>query len=217
MTETNPQKNRPPCSSSTLEYDCSGCTDRHSEGTHQGCTKQHGHVGCELDTVHVFENDSDAEEMAIIKAYATYGLTESSPPQENTCCPECKAFLDCLCLEHVPHKVVCANGSCTCHQLLGNSEQLTSQAEVTQVDVSPKFKKSHPAYKAGLKDGVEAEASLKGERRRIIEQLREGERMWLIDTIAKCHTTHRDPAEIRFLLKERLLTLGVTSASKDTV
>lgn len=33
---------------STQLPDCSGCTDRNSEGTHQGCTKQHGHVGCDL-------------------------------------------------------------------------------------------------------------------------------------------------------------------------
>lgn len=36
-----------PCSDPELSHDCAGCTDRHSEGTHAGCTKQHGHVGCD--------------------------------------------------------------------------------------------------------------------------------------------------------------------------
>lgn len=35
-----------PCSTPKPDQDCSGCTDPRSEGTHQGCTKQHGHVGC---------------------------------------------------------------------------------------------------------------------------------------------------------------------------
>lgn len=35
------------CSNPELSSDCSGCTDDHTEGTHQGCTKQHGHVGCD--------------------------------------------------------------------------------------------------------------------------------------------------------------------------
>ena len=26
---------------------CTGCTDRDSEGTHQGCTIEHGHIGCD--------------------------------------------------------------------------------------------------------------------------------------------------------------------------
>lgn len=39
---TNPQ---PPKPKEPL-YDCSGCTDRNSEGTHQGHTKQHGCFGC---------------------------------------------------------------------------------------------------------------------------------------------------------------------------
>lgn len=30
----------------TLDSNCSGCTDPNSEGTHQGCTREHGHVGC---------------------------------------------------------------------------------------------------------------------------------------------------------------------------
>jgi hypothetical protein len=30
-----------------ITADCSGCSDPNSEGTHQGCTVQHGHVGCE--------------------------------------------------------------------------------------------------------------------------------------------------------------------------
>lgn len=38
----------PECSDPDLKSDCSGCTDKRSEGTHQGCTKQHGHVGCRL-------------------------------------------------------------------------------------------------------------------------------------------------------------------------
>lgn len=33
---------------SDLSESCSGCTDPRSEGTHQGCTKEHGHVGCNL-------------------------------------------------------------------------------------------------------------------------------------------------------------------------
>lgn len=41
---------RPKCSDPELSHDCTGCTDRHSEGTHQGCTKQHGHVGCDRAT-----------------------------------------------------------------------------------------------------------------------------------------------------------------------
>ena len=41
-------KKKPKCSDPKLQHDCTGCTDRHSEGTHQGCTKQHGHVGCAL-------------------------------------------------------------------------------------------------------------------------------------------------------------------------
>lgn len=36
-----------PCPVPQLDRDCSGCTDRNSEGTHQGCTRQHGHVGCD--------------------------------------------------------------------------------------------------------------------------------------------------------------------------
>lgn len=31
-----------------LTNHCSGCTDSKSEGTHQGCTIEHGHVGCSL-------------------------------------------------------------------------------------------------------------------------------------------------------------------------
>lgn len=27
---------------------CTGCTDERSEGTHQGCTIEHGHIGCDL-------------------------------------------------------------------------------------------------------------------------------------------------------------------------
>lgn len=34
------------CNDPMLVDQCSGCTDRNSEGTHQGCTEQHGHVGC---------------------------------------------------------------------------------------------------------------------------------------------------------------------------
>lgn len=41
------------CVYPNLEGDCSGCTDGRSEGTHQGCTKQHGHIGCDLDTNHI--------------------------------------------------------------------------------------------------------------------------------------------------------------------
>lgn len=37
----------PKCSDSLLISQCSGCTDKNSEGTHQGCTEQHGHVGCD--------------------------------------------------------------------------------------------------------------------------------------------------------------------------
>lgn len=40
---------KPECSDPDLQSECSGCTDDRSEGTHQGCTKQHGHVGCKLD------------------------------------------------------------------------------------------------------------------------------------------------------------------------
>lgn len=36
----------PQCAHPDLDADCSGCTDGRSEGTHQGCTRQHGHVGC---------------------------------------------------------------------------------------------------------------------------------------------------------------------------
>jgi hypothetical protein len=36
------------CPSPKLDGDCAGCTDRRSEGTHAGCTRQHGHVGCRL-------------------------------------------------------------------------------------------------------------------------------------------------------------------------
>lgn len=45
----------PPCSNPDLDSDCSGCTDLKDDpmgGTHQGCTRQHGHVGCVLDTKH---------------------------------------------------------------------------------------------------------------------------------------------------------------------
>lgn len=37
-----------PCPTPDLNEDCAGCTDGRSEGTHAGCTRQHGHVGCEL-------------------------------------------------------------------------------------------------------------------------------------------------------------------------
>jgi hypothetical protein len=37
-----------PCSDPELKSHCSGCTDIRSEGTHQGCTIEHGHVGCDL-------------------------------------------------------------------------------------------------------------------------------------------------------------------------
>lgn len=104
MTETNPQRKRPPCSSPTLEYDCTGCTDRHSEGTHQGCTKQHGHIGCNLSTTSWVVED----------------------PQEKTCCHKC---MSAVFKTGVPYK--CLNPSCECHQLLRNPEQLTPQAEVT--------------------------------------------------------------------------------------
>ncbi len=33
---------------SDLSEDCSGCIDPNTEGTHSGCTKQHGHVGCDV-------------------------------------------------------------------------------------------------------------------------------------------------------------------------
>lgn len=39
------------CSDPKLSRDCSGCTDLRGDpmgGTHQGCTKQHGHIGCNL-------------------------------------------------------------------------------------------------------------------------------------------------------------------------
>jgi mono/diheme cytochrome c family protein len=36
-----------PCSSPNLDEHCSGCTDPHRESTHQGCTIEHGHVGCQ--------------------------------------------------------------------------------------------------------------------------------------------------------------------------
>src|SRR3990167_7152348 len=38
------------CSDPNLESDCSGCTDLRDDplgGTHSGCTKQHGHIGCD--------------------------------------------------------------------------------------------------------------------------------------------------------------------------
>lgn len=37
-----------PCTDPELRHDCTGCTDPNTEGTHQGCTKHHGHVGCAL-------------------------------------------------------------------------------------------------------------------------------------------------------------------------
>ena len=48
LSATVTTKEYPPCTDPTLSEDCSGCSDPHSEGTHQGCTKQHGHVGCDL-------------------------------------------------------------------------------------------------------------------------------------------------------------------------
>lgn len=36
------------CPDPELKRHCSGCTDRYSEGTHAGCTIEHGHVGCDL-------------------------------------------------------------------------------------------------------------------------------------------------------------------------
>lgn len=38
----------PDCADPKLKRECTGCTDKKSEGTHQGCTKQHGHVGCKI-------------------------------------------------------------------------------------------------------------------------------------------------------------------------
>lgn len=40
------------CPDPNLEGDCPGCTDLRDDplgGTHAGCTKQHGHIGCEFD------------------------------------------------------------------------------------------------------------------------------------------------------------------------
>lgn len=47
-----PQVHYPPspCTDPDLKEDCSGCTYLKNDpmgGTHQGCTKQHGHVGCD--------------------------------------------------------------------------------------------------------------------------------------------------------------------------
>ncbi len=40
-----------PCSCPDLSDECSGCFDPDPlGGTHAGCTKQHGHVGCDLAT-----------------------------------------------------------------------------------------------------------------------------------------------------------------------
>lgn len=42
-----------PCSDPELTSHCSGCTDLKDDplgGTHQGCTIEHGHVGCNLST-----------------------------------------------------------------------------------------------------------------------------------------------------------------------
>lgn len=45
----SPQTNGFPCPHKNQPLpECSGCSDPNSEGTHQGCTKQHGHVGCDL-------------------------------------------------------------------------------------------------------------------------------------------------------------------------
>src|SRR3990167_10905451 len=38
------------CQDPNLESNCSGCTDLRDDrmgGTHSGCTKQHGHIGCD--------------------------------------------------------------------------------------------------------------------------------------------------------------------------
>lgn len=36
------------CPCPDLKDHCNGCTSRYSEGTHQGCTVEHGHAGCHL-------------------------------------------------------------------------------------------------------------------------------------------------------------------------
>lgn len=47
FAQTYEPAQKPACANPDLDSDCSGCTDDRSEGTHQGCTKQHGHVGCD--------------------------------------------------------------------------------------------------------------------------------------------------------------------------
>ena len=36
------------CMDPKLSRHCTGCTDGRSEGAHQGCKKEHGHVGCDI-------------------------------------------------------------------------------------------------------------------------------------------------------------------------
>jgi hypothetical protein len=47
--QTEPIDHPPfPCPTPNLDEHCSGCTDPRSEGTHAGCTIEHGHVCCDL-------------------------------------------------------------------------------------------------------------------------------------------------------------------------
>lgn len=51
--EAEPEHRPHPCTDPALSEHCSGCTDPDPLGaTHQGCTIEHGHVGCEL-AVHI--------------------------------------------------------------------------------------------------------------------------------------------------------------------